>query len=75
MCALSLPFILDTTLFSHREAFNASSFLPDGQHLLSLHPRRYLNIYHVLSGLSLLLRVAIHPEAYPNVLSSLRADA
>ena len=56
-----------TTLFSHREAFNASSFLPDGQHLLSLHPRRYLNIYHVLSGLSLLLRVAIHPEAYPNI--------
>lgn len=36
-------------------------------HTLFLHPRQYSNIFHILEGTSVILRVLLHPEQFPRV--------
>ena len=43
--------------------------LQDEKHILLLHPRQYSNIFHILEGSTMMLRLAIHPELFPNVRS------
>ena len=46
---------------------NEEEVLKEEKHIMLLHPRQYSNIFHILEGSSVLLRLAIHPELFPNV--------
>lgn len=56
---------LDSTVRSKREPVEASSL--QDRHFLYLHPRQYTNIFHILEGTSVILRVMLHPELFPRI--------
>ena len=67
-CAsIALRSPLDSNVRSIKEPVKASS-LQNG-HILYLHPRQYTNIFHILEGTSVILRIVLHPELFPRISS------
>lgn len=61
----------DNQVRSMTDPVKDEDVMKEEKHMLLLHPRQYTNIFHILEGSSTLLRLAIHPELFPNVHSSL----